>query len=118
MTSDIWASAFTDLKLNGTGPAYMDCSGASPEDLEHMRWAMRCEGLTALLDYMDKEGIDPGRHAVEFGQYEANLCTNGIEIDINGESNIRGLFAAGDMMGNISGDIGAAAKEQACYRNK
>lgn len=70
---------------------------------------MRCEGLTALLDYMDKEGIDPGRHAVEFGQYEANLCTNGIEIDINGESNIRGLFAAGDMMGNISGDIGAAA---------
>lgn len=46
---------------------------------------------------------------VEFGQYEANLCTNGIEIDINGESNIRGLFAAGDMMGNISGDIGAAA---------
>ena len=109
MTSDIWASAFTDLKLNGTGPAYMDCSGASPEDLEHMRWAMRCEGLTALLDYMDKEGIDPGKHAVEFGQYEANLCTNGIEIDINGESNIRGLFAAGDMMGNISGDIGAAA---------
>ncbi|WP_295636610.1 FAD-binding protein [uncultured Mailhella sp.] len=109
MTSDVWSSAFTDLKLSGRGPAYMDCSGASKEDLEHMRWAMKCEGLTALLDYMDKEGIDPGKHAVEFGQYEANLVTNGIEIDINGESNVRGLFAAGDMMGNISGDIGAAA---------
>lgn len=109
MTSDVWSSAFTDLKLSGTGPAYMDCSGASKEDLEHMRWAMKCEGLTALLDYMDKEGIDPGKHAVEFGQYEANLVTNGIEIDINGESNVRGLYAAGDMMGNISGDIGAAA---------
>lgn len=109
MTSDVWSSAFTDLKLSGRGPAYMDCSGASKEDLEHMRWAMKCEGLTALLDHMDKEGIDPGRHAVEFGQYEANLVTNGIEIDINGESNIRGLYAAGDMMGNISGDIGAAA---------
>lgn len=109
MTSDVWASAFTDIKLNGTGPAYMDCSGASPEDLKHMRWAMECEGLTALLDHMDAEGIDPGRHAVEFGQYEANLCTNGIEIDINGESSVKGLFAAGDMMGNISGDIGAAA---------
>lgn len=109
MTSDVWSSAFTDLKLRGTGPAYMDCSGASKEDLEHMRWAMKCEGLTALIDYMDKEGIDPGKHAVEFGQYEANLVTNGIEIDINGESNVRGLFAAGDMMGNISGDIGAAA---------
>lgn len=109
MTSDVWSSAFTDLKLSGRGPAYMDCSGASREDLEHMRWAMKCEGLTALLDYMDKEGIDPGKHAVEFGQYEANLVTNGIEIDINGESNVRGLYAAGDMMGNISGDIGAAA---------
>ena len=109
ITSDVWSSAFTDLKMSGQGPAYMDCSGASKEDLEHMRWAMKCEGLTALIDYMDKEGIDPGRHAVEFGQYEANLCTNGIEIDINGESNIKGLFAAGDMMGNISGDIGAAA---------
>ena len=109
MTSDVWSSAFTDLKLAGTGPAYMDCSGASKEDLEHMRWAMKCEGLTALLDYMDKEGIDPGKHAVEFGQYEANLVTNGIEIDINGQSNVRGLYAAGDMMGNISGDIGAAA---------
>lgn len=109
MTSDVWSSAFTDLKLSGTGPAYMDCSGASREDLDHMRWAMECEGLTAMLDYMDKEGIDPGRHAVEFGQYEANMVTNGIEIDINGESNVTGLFAAGDMMGNISGDIGAAA---------
>lgn len=109
ITSDVWASAFTDLKMSGRGPAYMDCSGATKEELEHMRWAMKCEGLTALIDYMDKEGIDPGKHAVEFGQYEANLCTNGIEIDINGESNIKGLFAAGDMMGNISGDIGAAA---------
>ncbi len=109
ITSDIWASSFTDLKMKGTGPAYMDCSGASKEDIDHMRWAMKCEGLTALVDYMDKEGIDPSRHAVEFGQYEANLCTNGIDIDINGESSIKGLYAAGDMMGNISGDIGAAA---------
>ena len=109
ITSDVWASAFTDLKMSGKGPAYMDCSGASEADLKHMRWAMECEGLTAMIDYMDKEGIDPGKHAVEFGQYEANLCTNGIEININGESNIKGLFAAGDMMGNISGDIGAAA---------
>lgn len=109
MTGDIWASAFTDLKLNGSGPVYMDCSGADKKDLEHMRWAMQCEGLTAMLDIMDREGIDPGKHAVEFGQYEANLCTNGIEIDINGESSVKGLFAAGDMMGNISGDIGAAA---------
>ena len=42
MTSNVWSSAFTDLKLSGRGPASVpDCSGASKEDLEHMRWAMK-----------------------------------------------------------------------------
>lgn len=48
---------------NGTGPAYLDCTEASPEDLEFMRQGMISEGLTSQLDYMDREGIDPARHA-------------------------------------------------------
>ena len=109
VTADIWNTAFSDVMHNGSGPAYLDCSECTPDMLAYMRQAMFDEGLSALIHYMDDKGIDPGRHAVEFGQYEANLVTNGIEIDINGESSVRGLFAAGDMMGNISGDIGAAA---------
>ncbi|MDL2307179.1 FAD-dependent oxidoreductase [Desulfovibrio sp. OttesenSCG-928-C06] len=109
ITCDVWNSAFTDLMLDGRGPAYLDCSGTSPEDLEYMRWGMRGEGLTALLDYLDEKKIDPGKRAVEFMQYEPHLIGRGLEIDIDGQTSLPGLFAAGDMVGNFRGDIGGAA---------
>ena len=109
ITSDIWNASFTEVAKNGTGPAYLDCSETSPEDLAYMRWGMKGEGLTALLDYMDKEGIDPARHAVEFMQYEPFLIGKGLDIDINGETSLHGLYAAGDVVGNFRADIGGAA---------
>lgn len=109
ITSDVWNSAFTDLMKNGRGPAYLDCSGTAPDDLKFMRWGMESEGLTGLLDYMDKEGIDPSKHAVEFMQYEPHLIGRGLDVDINGETNIKGLYGAGDMVGNFRADIGGAA---------
>lgn len=42
-----------------------------------MRWAMTGEGLTALLTYMEKEGIDPQKHGVEFMRYEPILHGRG-----------------------------------------
>ncbi len=109
ITSDVWNSSFTDLMMNGSGPAYLDCSETSREDLDFMRWAMEGEGLTSLLNYMDKAKIDPGKHAVEFMQYEPHLIGRGLEIDINGECSVPGLFAAGDMVGNFRADIAGAA---------
>ena len=109
ITSDIWNASFTEVAKNGTGPAYLDCSETSPEDLAYMRWGMKGEGLTALLDYMDKEGIDPAKHAVEFMQYEPFLIGKGLDIDINGETSLSGLYAAGDVVGNFRADIGGAA---------
>ena len=47
MTSDIWNSVFEDVMRKGTGPAYMDCSDATDEQMAYMRWAMTGEGLTA-----------------------------------------------------------------------
>lgn len=109
ITSDVWNSAFTDVMMNGRGPAYLDCTQTAPEDLEYMRWGMRGEGLTSLLDYMEKENIDPAKHAVEFMQYEPHLIGRGLDIDINGQTSIQGLFGAGDMVGNFRADIGGAA---------
>ena len=109
ITSDIWNASFTEVVKNGTGPAYLDCSETSPEDLAYMRWGMKGEGLTALLDYMDSEGIDPARHAVEFMQYEPFLIGKGLDVDINGQSSLPGLYAAGDVVGNFRADIGGAA---------
>ncbi|MDL2313837.1 FAD-binding protein [Desulfovibrio sp. OttesenSCG-928-C14] len=109
ITSDVWNSAFTDVMKNGRGPSYLDCTVTAPEDLKFMREAMASEGLTALLDYMDKEGIDPGKHAVEFMQYEPHLIGRGLDVDVNGETSISGLYGAGDMVGNFRADIGGAA---------
>ena len=107
-TSDVWKSVFLDVMNNGTGPAYLDCSEASPEDLQFMRQGMVSEGLTSQLDYMDKEGIDPAHHAVEFGRYEPLLFGRGLEIDETGSTNIRGLYVAGDPIGNFRSGIAGA----------
>ncbi|MDR2503606.1 MAG: FAD-dependent oxidoreductase [Deltaproteobacteria bacterium] len=109
ITCDVWNSAYTDLLMNGTGPAYLDCSGSSGEDLAFMREGMISEGLTGLLDYMDKRGIDPAGDAVEFMQYEPHLIGRGLDIGLDGQTSVPGLYAAGDMVGNVRADIAGAA---------
>lgn len=109
ITGDVWNSAFTELMLNGRGPTYMDCTADSPEDLAFMREGMKSEGLTGLINYLDELGIDPARHLVEFRQYEPYIVGKGVQIDINAQSSIPGLYAAGDTVGNFRGDMGGAA---------
>jgi len=110
ITADVWNSVFTDYHKSGKGPVYIDCTEISEEDLQYMLWGLRHEGNTAMLNYMDEEGIDLRRHMVEFMKYEPNLIgSRGIEIDTNAETNIRGLYAAGDEVGNFRADIAGAA---------
>ncbi|WP_298067321.1 FAD-dependent oxidoreductase [uncultured Mailhella sp.] len=109
ITCDVWNSAYTDVLLNGSGPAYIDCTKTGPEDLAFMKEGMISEGLTALVDYMERTGLDVSRHAVEFMQYEPHLIGRGLEIDIDGQTSVPGLYAAGDMVGNFRADIAGAA---------
>ena len=76
----------------------MDCSDATDEQMAYMRWAMTGEGLTALLTYMEKEGIDPQKHGVEFMRYEPILHGRGLDVSDEGETSVPGLFAAGDLV--------------------
>lgn len=109
ITGDVWNTAFTELMHNGKGPAYIDCTGITKEDQEFMREGMISEGLTSLVDYMAAHDIDLSRDVVEFGQFEPFLIGRGIQIDINGQTNIPGLYAAGDVMGNFRADMAGAA---------
>jgi len=109
ITADVWNTVFTDMSESGRGPAYMNCSGTSGEDIEYMMWGLKSEGNTAMLDYMKKEGIDVRKHMVEFMQYEPHLIGRGVEINLNGETCVAGLFAAGDPVGNFRADIAGAA---------
>lgn len=109
ITGDVWNTSFTDLMHNGTGPAYIDCTGISPDDQAFMREGMASEGLTSLIDYMAANDIDLSRDVVEFGQFEPFLIGRGVQIDINGQTSIPGLYAAGDLVGNFRADMGGAA---------
>lgn len=110
VTADIWPGVFTDKYKDGTGPVFMDCSTIDKADMDYMMWAFKCEGVTSLVDAMDKQGIDLKKHMVEFAKYEPTMFGAGIEIDENGMTCVNGLFAAGDELGNFrTGGIPGAA---------
>jgi succinate dehydrogenase/fumarate reductase flavoprotein subunit len=110
ITADVWNTVFTDKFRSGEGPIYVDCTTTAEQDIEYMLWGLVEEGNTAMLDYMAAEGIDVRKHRVEFRQYEPFLIgSRGIEIDVHAETNVRGLFAAGDEVGNFRADISGAA---------
>jgi len=109
ITGDVWSSVFTDKFKSGEGPVYIDCSTTSEEDFDYMMWGLVEEGNTAMLEYMAGEGIDPRKQRVEFMQYEPFLVGRGIEIDINAQTSINRLFAAGDAIGNFRADCAGAA---------
>ena len=109
ITGDVWSSVFTDKFKAGDGPVYIDCSTTSKDDFEYMMWGLVEEGNTGMLNYMAEEGIDPRKHRIEFMQYEPFLVGRGIEIDARAETNISGLFAAGDPVGNFRADCAGAS---------
>ncbi len=110
ITADVWNSVFTDYHKSGKGPVYIDCTSTSEEDLEYMIWGLEHEGNTAMLQYMAAEGIDLRKHRIEFTKYEPFLIgSRGIEINEGAETNVKGLYAAGDEVGNVRADIAGAA---------
>jgi succinate dehydrogenase/fumarate reductase flavoprotein subunit len=110
ITADVWNSVFSDMQKSGKGPSYIDCTETAQEDIDYMLWGLQEEGNTAMLDYMQKEGIDVRRHKVEFMQYEPYLIgSRGIDINIDAQTSVKGLYAAGDEVGNFRADMSGAA---------
>lgn len=109
ITSDVWNSVFTDVMRNGTGPAYIDASDASDADLEKQEEGFISEGLSCILNYMKDEGLTFRKDAFEFMQYEPFVYGRGLEIDTSARTNIPGLYAAGDTVGNVRSGIGLAS---------
>jgi succinate dehydrogenase/fumarate reductase flavoprotein subunit len=93
--SDIYATLFEDYWKSGKGPVYMDCAGISDEDFEYMLHWLKQEGNTALVNYLNEEGIDPRKSPVEFTTYEI-LPMGGVYHNEKGETSVKGVYAAGD----------------------
>lgn len=92
----------------GRGPIYMNCSGITDDAFEYMKWGLTNEGNAITLAYMQNAGIDPRKDRIEFMSYEARL-DGGLVIGTRGETNIKGLYAAGDVVGNLRRGVSSAA---------
>ncbi len=108
-TAEIWTSVFKDRLKDGTGPTYMNCTEVSDEDLEHMKRAFVSEGISGLTGFMEQYGIDLRKDMIEFGTYEYQLYFRGLEVDQCSMTNVKGLFAAGSLCGNLRGSVTNAA---------
>lgn len=109
ITSDVWPSVFYDKMKDGTGPVYIDCTDLPEEEMQYLYWAFTCEGDTSLVDAMNQQNIDLREKMVEFGSYECTLLGRGVQIDANAATNVPGLYAVGDQVGNFLSHISGAA---------
>jgi succinate dehydrogenase/fumarate reductase flavoprotein subunit len=87
---------FADYARSGKGPVYMDCTGISEEDHRYMLHWMVHEGNSALLPHFEEEKIDLRKNPVEFATYGMRNSGGRIWHNVQGETNIPGLYAAGD----------------------
>jgi succinate dehydrogenase/fumarate reductase flavoprotein subunit len=92
----------------GRGPVLMNCADTPDEDMDYMKWALMNEGNVTLLKYLEEKRIDPKKYRIEFSVYEPELRA-GILIDTRGTTNLPGLFAAGDTIGNIKRGVSPGA---------
>ncbi|MCK9364940.1 MAG: FAD-binding protein [Syntrophales bacterium] len=100
---DVYQGIFADYARQGKGPIYMDCKGLTDDEYAYMVHWMKNEGFRAILDEMDKEGLDFRNNVFEFGTYELTP-RGGVLYNQKGETSLRGLYAAGDeFTGGISG---------------
>jgi succinate dehydrogenase/fumarate reductase flavoprotein subunit len=102
---DIYQDIFVDYKKSGKGPVYMDCNGLRDDELAYMLHWLRNEGNISFLDYLETEGIDIRKDAIEFWTYESELFPRGgIYYGDLAETSVPGVYAAGDEFhGGISG---------------
>lgn len=106
---DVWPEIFRDKYQDGSGPVYMNCTRTDDEDLEYMLDSFPSEGLASVVDYIDQYNVDLKRQMIEFYSYNNDLNARGIEISTDASTNIPGLFATGNAVGNTRGSSTAAA---------
>lgn len=107
--TDIWPGVFLARMKDSSGPTYMNCTEMSAEDLDYMEYCFGTEGLSSLVDYFEQKHLSLKDSMIEFGSTGFRLARGGIEIDDKARASIAGLYAAGNICGNVSGGVTCAA---------
>jgi succinate dehydrogenase/fumarate reductase flavoprotein subunit len=90
----------------GKGPFYLDLTGGSEEEIKYIEWSIHNEGKGSLfLEYLKtQEGFDFRKDKLEWlpqTREMAGTAASGFWVDTNMETEVGGLFAAGDDVGGV-----------------
>jgi adenylylsulfate reductase subunit A len=110
----VLADAVINEYLLGNGPVYLDCRHLPQDMLDRMEYTLQVDRYTLPAFYRQK-GVNFREELVEISVSELSIRRSGVyfrgsglAVDINAETSVEGLFAAGDCA-TVSGGISGAA---------
>ncbi|MCJ7605830.1 MAG: FAD-dependent oxidoreductase [Dehalococcoidales bacterium] len=98
--------SFDHLYRQGKGPFYLDLTTATDEEIKYIEWSISNEGKGSYyLDYLKKqEGFDFQKDRLEWlpnNREMAGTASSGLVVNNDLETEVRGLFGAGDEVGGV-----------------
>ena len=109
---DLGRASFQEM-LKGNGPLYFDMRHWSPETEQIMR-----RTIPDIMDGFDQVGINMLQQPIEFRNVVVGWGTQGnggINVNVNGETNIPGLFACGVSANAMGGaEVFASVSQANC----
>ncbi len=98
--------SYAELYRQGQGPFYLDLTGGTEEEIKYIEWSIRNEGKGSLfLDYLkNQEGFDFRKDRLEWlpnSREMAGTAASGLVVNNNLETEVKGLFGAGDDVGGV-----------------
>lgn len=98
--------SFNQMHQQGKGPFYLDLTGGTEEEIRYIEWSIGNEGKGSFfLDYLkNQEGFDFRRDKLEWlpnSREMAGTAASGFWVDTSMETEVSGLFAAGDDVGGV-----------------
>jgi adenylylsulfate reductase, subunit A len=94
------------LYHQGKGPFYLDLTGGTEEEIKYIEWSISHEGKGSyFLDYLkNHEKFDFKHDKLEWlpnSREMAGTASSGLVVNKNLETEVKGLFAAGDEVGGL-----------------
>jgi len=121
-------SAILQEYREGRGPVYVDTRHLSPGVVEELERCFFTTERPTFKKFFEERGIKIGRDLIEINLGEAVLCgghgINGLKVNARAETNVPGLYAAGDAAANGTSLMGAfvlgriAGREAAQFARK
>ena len=98
--------SYEQLYQRGEGPFYLDLTGGTGEEIKYIEWSIGNEGKGSLfLDYLkSQEGFDFRKDRLEWlpnSREMAGTAASGLLVNNDLETEVKGLFGAGDDVGGV-----------------